>query len=225
MSCEWGHDDCQFEDQKCDLCFTPDQCYKAKPQRKWGMAKHAQRADGRQGSNFEYANHKRNNKVLSDAVSGMTLNSGATVLAKGDEQILGSIRIMEELKTKTAVQAPGKKTFTIQKKWLDKLHQEALAENMEFWYLKFSFFEADQNVYAIVEQDTVMSMVKTMVDDRRNIQRERSRADVENKRREFAETKLLEAQAEIALLKAQLKQTQGEYEKDPFEDALRSLKA
>ena len=96
---------------------------------------------------------------------------------------------------------------------------------MEFWYLKFSFFEADQDVYAIVEQDTVMSMVKTMVDDRRNIQRERSRADVENKRRELAETKLLEAQAEIALLKAQLKQTQGEHEKDPFEDALKSLKA
>ena len=144
------------------------------------------------------------NKVLSDAVSGMTLNSGATVLAKGDEQILGCIRIMEELKTKTAVQAPGKKTFTMQKKWLDKLHREALNEEMEFWYLKFSFHEADQDVYVAVEQDVIMSMVKTMVEDRRNIQKERRRADVENKRRELAESELVAAQAEIALLKAQL---------------------
>lgn len=207
MSCEWGHDDCLFEAKKCDLCFTVDQCYKAKPVKSFtGLAKHAQRADGRQGSNFEFNNHKRNNKVLSDAVSGMTLNSGATVIAKGDEQILGSIRIMEELKTKTSVQAPGKKTFTIRKDWLDKLHREAIAENMEFWYLKFSFYEADQDVYAIVEQDVIMSMVKTMVEDRRSIEKERSRADIENKRRELTESKLLTAQAEINLLKAKLEQ-------------------
>ena len=204
MACEWGNDDCRFEGEKCDLCFTYNQCYKAKAQKKWGMAKHAQKADGRQGSGFEFANHKRNNKVLSDAVSGMTLNSGATVLAKGDEQILGCIRIMEELKTKTAVQAPGKKTFTMQKKWLDKLHREALNEEMEFWYLKFSFYEADQDVYVAVEQDVIMSMVKTMVEDRRNIQKEKRRTDVENKRRELAEAELVAAQAEIALLKAQL---------------------
>lgn len=223
MACEWGHDDCQFEDVKCDLCFTPDQCYKARQFKKKGLAKHAQRADGRMGSNFEYANHKRNNNLLSETVSGMTLNSGATVIAKGDEQILGDIRIMEELKTKTSVQAPGKKTFTMQKKWLDKLHREALAENMEFWYLKFSFFEADDDVYVAVEQDTIMSMVKTMVDDRRNIKKERNRADIENKRRELAESKLLEAQAEINLLKAQLEKIQLESKEDKFEEALEAL--
>ena len=217
MACEWGNDDCQFEDKKCDLCFTYNQCYKAKPQKKWGMAKHAQKADGRQGSNFEFANHKRNNNVLSDAVSGMTLNSGATVIAKGDEQILGCIRLMEELKTKTTVQAPGKKTFTMQKKWLDKLHTEALKENMEFWYLKFSFFEADQDVYVAVEQDVIMSMVKTMVDDRRNLQREKRRADVENKRRELAEAELIAAKAEIELLKAEL--ADRDYEEDLFAEA------
>lgn len=223
MSCEWGHVDCQFEGVKCDLCFTYDQCYKAKRLKKWGLAKHAQKADGRQGSHFEFANHKRNNKVLSDTVSGMTLNSGATVVEKGDEQILGSIRIMEELKTKTATQAPGKKTFTIQKKWLDKLHREALAENMEFWYLKFSFFEGEQDVYAIVEQDVIMSMVKTMVEDRRSVQKERDRADIENKRRELAESELLAAQAEINLLKAQLNALKNSKEKDTFDDALKAL--
>ena len=207
MSCEWGHDDCQFENDKCDLCVVDSMCYKQRPQKKsWGLAKHAQKADKRAGSSFEFANHKRNEKILKDAVSGMTLNSGATALAKGDEQILGCIRIMEELKTQTKIQAPGKKTFTIHKQWLDKLLREAPEENMEFWYLKFSFHEADDDVYVVVEQDVIMSMVNTMVNDRRDIIKEKMRADLETRKRETAETKLIAANAEIEMLKEEIAQ-------------------
>ena len=111
---------------------------------------------------------------------------------------------MEELKTKVAEQAPGKKTFTIQKKWLDKLAKEAPEENMEFWYLKFKFQESDNQGYIIVDQDMIMSMVLTMSEDRKEVNKIKARFDVENKRRELAEVKLLEAQKEIELLKAEL---------------------
>ena len=39
---------------------------------------------------------------------------------------------------------------------------------MDFYYLKFSFFETDPQVYVITEQEQIMSMVKTMVEDRRS---------------------------------------------------------
>ena len=55
----------------------------------------------------------------------MTLNSGATVLEKGDEQISGIINVMEELKTQMPDRAKGTKTFTIKRQWLDKLNKEA----------------------------------------------------------------------------------------------------
>lgn len=206
MSCEWGHDDCKFEgSEKCDLCFSDSFHYKpAVNKRPKGLARVQQKADGRMGSKFEYNNHKRNSAILSGAVSSMTLNSGATVVEKGDEQILGNIRVMEELKTKVVQQAPGKKTFTIQKKWLDKLHTEAKERGMEFWYLKFSFYEADDDVYVAVEQDTIMSMISTMVNDRTNIEKERLKTAVAEKRRDLVEAELVAARAEIEYLKAQL---------------------
>jgi len=213
MACEYGYDDCQFEDIKCDLCFTDGQCYKQIKQKRYGLARKAQKKDNRQGSGFEYKNHKRNKALLDDTVvSGMTLNSGATVLQKGDEQITGIIRIMEELKTKTAVQAPGKRNFTIKEEWLSKLHREAIAENMEFWYLKFCFHEADHDVYCITEQDIIMSMANTMVEDRKIAKRADAKIAVEQKRRELAEAKLLTAEKEIELLKAQLELAEREKE-------------
>ena len=222
MACDWGvENECAHAGTyKCDICFSPRQYFEEKKvkKRKPALARRQNKADGRTGSTFEFQNHKTNASILKDdVVSGMTLNSGATVLEKGDEQIRGIINIMEELKTKVTEKARGAKTFTIQKKWLDKLHVEALKEKMEFWYLKFSFFEADQDVYVAVEQDVIMSMVKTMVDDRRNLQREKRRADVENKRRELAEAELIAAKAEIELLKAEL--ADRDYEEDMFAEA------
>ena len=43
-----------------------------------------------------------------------------------------------------------------------------------------------------------------MSEDRKEVNKIKARFDVENKRRELAEVKLLEAQKEIELLKAQL---------------------
>ena len=187
MACEWNRADCKYEgSSKCISCLLDSQNYSpAEIKQRKSLARVQQKADKRMGSDFEYKNHKNNQALLkSDVTSSMTLNSGATVLQKGDEQITGIIRIMEELKTKVTEQAPGKKTFTIQEKWLSKLHNEAIKENMEFWYLKFSFHEDDNNIYCITEQDIIMSMVKTMVEDRRMAKKAKFEIDLANKKAE-----------------------------------------
>lgn len=208
MACEWGHDDCANEDDKCFLCITESLQYVArKQQKRYGMRNHAQKKDGRQGSGFEFKNHQNNEAIL-QASSGMTLNSGATVIEKGDEQIRGVIRVMEELKTKTGEKARGAKSFAVKKEWLDKLHTEAMAENMEFWYLKFSFFEFDPNVYVVVEQDIIMSMVKTMVEDRKRFYQADKRINLAEKKTAYMQAKNAELLSENELLKAQLSQYQ-----------------
>ncbi len=207
MACEWGFEnECAHANSyKCDICFSPRQYFEEKKvkARKPALARRQNKADGRTGSNFEFQNHKTNASVLKDdVVSGMTLNSGATVLEKGDEQIRGIINIMEELKTKVTEKARGAKTFTIQKKWLDKLHVEALKEKMEFWYLKFSFLEGDRDVYVITEQDIIMSMVKTMVTDRREKKLLQKVADREKAERVHLEAEVAQLRAEVASYKA-----------------------
>jgi hypothetical protein len=205
MACEWGSVDCKFDGtDKCDTCFSHLQNYKEAPKKKrYSLAHRQNKADGRTGSGFEYDNHKTNTDVLSDkVVSGMTLNSGATVLEKGDEQIRGIVNIMEECKTRVVEQAPGKKTFTIQKGWLDKLHREAIKEKMEFWYLKFSFKEGEKDVYCITEQDIIAAMVKTMVEDRKKANGAAKRIKAEQTRRMSVEADLSAAMAKIQYYEA-----------------------
>ena len=138
------------------------------------------------GAKFEEQNHVLNTSILNTA-SSMTPNSGAGKI-KGDEQISGIINVMEELKTAVVPKlSRGSLSFTIKKEWLEKLDKEANAENKEFWYLKFRFLESDNNTYVVIDQDLIMSMVSTMVNDR---------------------TKAKLAIAEIEMLRAQYRQLQ-----------------
>lgn len=204
MACDWGHNDCANLDKKCTLCFTPNQHYDPIVQkRKPVIQKRAQKADGRMGSSFEYKNHVKNDELLTS--SKMTPNSGAGKI-KGDERIRGLVNIMEELKTKVTRSAPGKESFTIKREWLDKLNREAIAANEEFWYLKFQFHEYDDDTYIIVEEEVVMSMVATLVADRRDAKLAQSKIDVADKMRLLSEAKIIEMQAQIDLLTAQLNQ-------------------
>ena len=122
------------------------------------------RADKRTGSVFEMKNHNNNEALLNDVVNRQTPNSGAGKI-KGDQEIEGIISVSEELKTKVVRQARGKETFTVHKSWLDKLKRESIQK--EFYYLKFSFHETEDDIYCITEQDIIMAMIKTMVEDRR----------------------------------------------------------
>ena len=73
---------------------------------------------------------------------------------------------------------------------------------MEFWYLKFSFLEGDRDVYVITEQGIIMSMVKTMVTDRREKKLLLKVAEREKTERERLYTELADLRAEVAAYKA-----------------------
>lgn len=209
MSCEWGRTDCKHEDEKCYLCNAPDYHYEPKFKKRQTMAK--MKVTKRQGSLFEARNHVNNHDLLNDVSSRMTPNSGAGKI-KGDEEIRGIINIMEELKThqkKNEGRQPGKESFTIQKSWLHKLNKEANEADKEFWYLKFAFKDEDHDHYVIVESDVIMSMVKTMVEDRRAAKHAQAKIDVSEKRARLKEAEAVTLHAENEYLKARIKELEG----------------
>lgn len=202
--CEYGYSDCINIGEKCHLCSVKGLHYKPPKEVKKGLNKSAPKITKRGGSVFEYNNNKANNSLLSGVTSRQTPNSGAGQI-KGDEQISGIINIMEELKEQNKLTSRGEKTFTIQKEWLEKLKREAIAENKEFWYLKFIFSGTDKDVYCILDSDMVMSMVYTMVEDRRTKIKADLSLDVAKKENELLKAKLLTADKANDLLKAQIK--------------------
>lgn len=216
MSCEWGRTDCKNEDEKCYLCTAPDFHYVPKFKKKQTMAK--MKVTGRQGATFEARNHVNNHDLLNDVSSRMTPNSGAGRV-KGDEEIRGIINIMEELKThqkKNEGRQPGKESFTIQKAWLHKLNREAKEANKEFWYLKFAFKDEDLDHYCVVEADTIMSMVKTMVEDRRTAKGAQYKIDIANKKAMLKEAEASTLFAENELLKAKIAELEHQLKGDNF---------
>ena len=221
MACEWGHDDCINEGKRCTSCIVPDANYQPpkKVVRK-RIQKHADKADGRMGSSFEYANHKVMKQVFTDTkndvVAHMTLNSGATIYEKGDEQIHGLLNIMEELKTQEPDRKGGTKQFTIQRKWLNKLKFEVDKENMDTHLLLFSFSEPEGeagNAFAVYERDEILSLMLTVVNDRK-------RAKKAEKATEVLKKKLAVAEAEIQKAKAQLEYLQAKKELEALDAEL-----
>lgn len=208
MTCEWGHVDCSNEGtEKCDVCFSDSFHYKqAVNKKRYGLSRHARKQDKRQGSDFE----EKTRKVVSDAMSDkavvrLTINSGATVHEKGDVQIEGLVTCMIEDKTQTVVhKAKGEKTFTIQRGWLTKLLKESRQKLKEFHWLLFSFYQHDNDIYAITEAAEILSMIKTMENDRRQCKIEQKKAEVAERRRDVVEAENIRLRAEIELLKAQL---------------------
>ena len=207
MACEWGHTDCSNEGIRCDTCFSDSLHYKqAAVKKRYGLAKHARKQDKRQGSDFEEKTRQVVSNAMSDkAVVRLTINSGATVHEKGDVQIEGLVTCMIEDKTQTVVhKAKGEKTFTIQRGWLTKLLKESRDKLKEFHWLLFSFYQHDNDIYAITEATEILSMVKTMENDRRQCKIEQKKAEVATRRKEIVEAENIRLRAEIELLKAQL---------------------
>ena len=74
-----------------------------------------------------------------------TANSGATAFSKGDVRTDKFL-----LECKTCVEE--KKSFSIQKKWLDKNKEEAFAMNKPYSALAFNFGPDGENYYVIDEK-------------------------------------------------------------------------
>ena len=216
-TCRWEAVNCKFDGtDKCAICFTIRQFFRPKDQKKkTGLKRRSQRADKRQGSAFEAANHKRNVSDIKETESSMTVNSGATRRQKGDENITGYVRVAEELKTQMPNRAKGTKSFTVQRSWLDKLHQESLQHNQEFWYLVFAFSENEGvnpagDTFVISEKEMIFSMIQSMISDRRKADIAAQQLDVSVKENEMikadnaallAKIRYLEAQLELVKLK------------------------
>lgn len=192
MDCLEGFGPCANKDKKCDMCIDGSQFKEYVAKQVKGLQKrNYNKKSNRMGSTFEYNNHK-NNKAAIDSVvnTSMTPNSGAGSSIKGDEQITGLIRIMEELKTQEVERARGHSQFTIKKEWLDKLDREAPPENMEFWYLKFAFKDTDDKSYVVIDTQQMMDMVTTIVHDRKLANEADSKVEVVNKRLEYVNAEM-----------------------------------
>lgn len=203
MECEYGRLDCQNLDKKCELCFESSWYLAPKTKPKPIQKRNVNKGNSkRMGSKFEDNNHKSNATMVQDLVSSnMTINSGAS-FQKGDEQIRGIINIMEELKTQQPDRARGHKQFTIKREWLDKLDREAKVEGMEFWYLKFAFCDTDTDSYTVIDTTQMMSMVETIIYDRKIAKEADKKVDIANKRRILVEAENTKLLAEIEYLKA-----------------------
>ena len=192
---------CKFYDSdKCTMCVSGSK-YMAAQKKSYGLKKNYNKTTNRMGSKAEMINHESNTATIS---TSMTPNSGAGKV-KGDEQIVGLVNIMQEVKTQEVIRAKGHSQFTIKREWLDKLASEAPAENMDFWYLVFSFKNTDEQQYVVIDKQQMNDMVATMTSDRKVAKEAQRRIDLADKKRKYTEAENLKLQAEIDLLKAELK--------------------
>lgn len=211
MSCEFEYTDCKNEDKRCDLCFNASNYVPMKPKFNGLRKRNTEKPTGRMGELFERNNNKAVKNNINSVTTSMTPNSGAGKV-KGDQQIVGLVRIMEELKTQDPHRARGHSQFTIQRKWLDKLDREAPVENMEFWYLKFAFCDTDEQSYVVIDSAQMNDMIATIVHDRKKANEADAKIKVAETRRVLAEAESTKLFAEIEYLKAILEEKGIEYD-------------
>ena len=211
MSCEFEYTDCKNEDKRCDLCFNASNYVPMKPKSNGLRKRNTEKPTGRMGELFERNNNKAVKNNINSVTTSMTRNSGAGKV-KGDQQIVGLVRIMEELKTQDPHRARGHSQFTIQRKWLDKLDREAPVENMEFWYLKFAFCDTDEQSYVVIDSAQMNDMIATIVHDRKKANEADAKIKVAETRRVLAEAESTKLFAEIEYLKAILEEKGIEYD-------------
>lgn len=210
MSCEFENYDCKHIGTKqCDNCYTGER-YVATKAKSYGIKKKNAKESKRMGTTFEMNNHKSVSSTVSAVSTDMTPNSGAGKV-KGDQQITGLVRIMEELKTQDPNRARGHRQFTIKREWLEKLDREAPLERMDFWYLKFAFCDTDSDSYVVFDSKQMSDMVATIVHDRKKANEADAKVEVANKKASLAEAEATRYFAEIEYLKAILKQHKIEY--------------
>ena len=202
MSCPYGFDDCQNQDQ-CILCFDGNK-YVAPKKKQQGLKKNYNKKTKRMGAVSENIAQQQNQATIDSVCSSrLTVNSGAGQ-EKGDAWITGLVEISQEVKTQLATRAKGCKSFSIQKEWLEKLNRESKEANKEFWWLVFSFKEDDEQQYVVAESQVFQDMIATLVHDRKISKEADKKIDLANKQRRVAETKNTELEAKIDRLQAEL---------------------
>lgn len=192
----------------CILCVDGSKFKMAKTFTPNYIKKNTNKKSNRMGSQAEIINHQNNIDTVS---ANMTPNSGAGRV-KGDEQIRGLVNIMQEVKTQEITRARGHSQFTIKREWLDKLEREAPTENMDFWYLNFSFKDNDTQMYTVIDSKQMQDIVATMVEDRKIAKQAQNKIDTANKKRILTEAENTKLLAEIDYLKAKIKELENNNE-------------
>ena len=202
MSCPYGFDDCQNQDQ-CILCFDGNK-YVAAKKKQQGIKKNYNKKTKRMGAVSENITQQQNQATIDSVCSSrLTVNSGAGQ-EKGDAWITGLVEIAQEVKTQLPERAKGCKNFTISREWLEKLNRESKAAMKEFWWLVFSFKEDDEQQYVVAETQVFQDMVANLVHDRKIAKEANKKIDLANKQRRVAETKNTELEAKVDRLQAEL---------------------
>ena len=202
MSCPYGFDDCQNQDQ-CILCFDGNK-YVAPKKKQQGLQKNYNKKTKRMGAVSENITQQQNQATIDSVCSSrLTVNSGAGQ-EKGDAWITGLVEIAQEVKTQLPERAKGCKNFTISREWLEKLNRESKAAMKEFWWLVFSFKEDDEQQYVVAETQVFQDMVANLVHDRKIAKEANKKIDLANKQRRVAETKNTELEAKVDRLQAEL---------------------
>lgn len=99
---------------------------------------------------------KKIEKAYNKNKQKLTPNSGAGHI-KGDS--IASDLILE-MKERNKVLKGGNKSISIQKEWLDKLRKEASGK---YYSLVFSFGENEEDLYAIIDYNTLSEMYSDIV--------------------------------------------------------------
>lgn len=213
MNCEWGHEDCINQNDKCLLCIIDSQYYKPFIRKNTGFKKTLKvKESSRQGSISEVkAFNQLSQTIDAPSVQG-TPNSGAGKI-KGDMQIVGLVNAMLEMKTtvnKNAKKAPGKESFTIKREWLDKLKREAKEANKEIFSLVFSFKEFDDQFYTVMEMEHLADIIATMKHDRLALKNSENQIDVYKKKATLIDAENTKLRAQIEYLEAKIKASETE---------------
>lgn len=203
MDCEYL--DCKNKDSnKCLMCVDGSK-YEQTKKKTYGIKKNYNKQSKRMGSKAESIARETNCATIDNVVSSrLTKNSGASY-EKSDVWIEGLVNIAQEVKTQEPTRAKGCKTFTIHKEWLDKLDDESKEANQEFWYLIFSFKNTDEQQYVIIDNEIMQGMVATLIHDRKIAKEVQNRINLADKKRIYTEAENLKLQAEIDMLKAEIK--------------------
>lgn len=155
-----------------DQCSNTAQCYRCfhqhlyKPhKRQTPLApKSLSRTPKKQGIKAEQDFVKQYKQTIqrADQVVRQQIASGALHHHPGDVETFDSfIASLYEIKEKLVDHTKGKKTFTIQKEWLDKLKKEARQLNKDHYALPFRFSE-DNSFYVVIELEILLSLVETI---------------------------------------------------------------
>ena len=139
-------DKCRNYDKRCIACVDESQ-YKA-PKSPSGLSSGP--SSSKKGMGFEDKVKELHDKTMSKRMP----NSGAYDFFEGD---VSFEEILSECKERGMTNAQGEKVFTIKKKWLEKIENEALKNNK---LPAFVFrYKNDDNIYFTMEYDFLLDLL------------------------------------------------------------------